>query len=34
VKEANLQPKANIIDVFIYEPKAYKAAFFELECYH
>ena len=31
VKATNLQPKANIIDVFVYESKASKAAFFDIK---
>ena len=30
VKATNLQPKANIIDVFVYESKASKAAFYDM----
>jgi hypothetical protein len=31
VKEANLQPKANLLDVFVCESKASKAAFFDIK---
>jgi CRISPR/Cas system-associated protein Cas10 (large subunit of type III CRISPR-Cas system) len=34
VKEAYLQSKANLLDVFIYESKASKAAFFDIEFYY
>jgi hypothetical protein len=30
VKEANLQPKANLLDVFVYESKASKATFSDI----